>query len=132
MAMTTKASSTHVPRSWPSIQRAARQLVNTSIEPTDRSMPPEITITACAIARKARLIVPAVTVRISNAPNLGTWEARQNRSATNSRATPVGQPWRRKKRDSRLLGSGSVVWVSGTGAAGAVAVMPSPAGRAPR
>ncbi len=80
MAMTTSASATHVPRLCPSIQRAARQLVNTIMEPTERSMPPEITMMDCAMARKARLIVPAVMVRTSKAPNLGTCEARQNSS----------------------------------------------------
>ena len=76
----------------PPSSSADRQLVSTIIDPTDRSMPPEITITAWAMARKARLIVPAVMVRISKAPNCGSCETRQSSSTTSSSATPTVQP----------------------------------------
>ena len=62
------------PRPWSSIHSADRQLASTIIAPTDRSMPPEITITAWAMARKASAIVPAVIVRISKSPNCGSCE----------------------------------------------------------
>ena len=58
IATTATAMPTHSPIPCPSIQSADRQFVKTSIAPTDRSMPPEITTTAWAMARKARLMVP--------------------------------------------------------------------------
>jgi hypothetical protein len=40
MPTTNNASTTQVAKSWPSIHLAARQLVNTIIDPTERSIPP--------------------------------------------------------------------------------------------
>ena len=60
--------------------------------PIDRSMPPEITITDWAMARKASDIVPAVIVRISKLPNWGSCDTRQSNSTTSSSPTPAVQP----------------------------------------
>ncbi len=108
---TSAPSARHVPNPWSSIQSADRQLANTIIEPTDRSMPPEITTTPWAMATNARLIVPAVIVRISKSPNLGSCETRHSSRTTSNVATPNVQPWRRARRDSRDDGSGSFVIV---------------------
>src|SRR5918997_5089487 len=85
------------------------QLASTIIAPTDRSMPPEITTSAWAIARKASGSVAAVMVRTSNPPNSGTWLTRQANSTIRSSATPASQPCRRRSRVSRLLGGGRAV-----------------------
>ena len=94
---------------WSSIHIADRQLANTIFAPIDRSMPPEMTITLWAIARKASDIVPAVIVRMAKPSTSGSCEKRQSISTTSSTATPNVQPWRRASRDERLDGSGSVV-----------------------
>ena len=60
--------------------------------PIERSIPPEITITDWAIARKASDIVPAVIVRISKLPNCGSCETRHSSSTTNSSPTPAVHP----------------------------------------
>ena len=71
------------------IQATDRQLTNTIIGPTERSMPPEITTMLWAMARKARLIVPAVIVLISKPSNLGSWETRQS---SRPRTAPPPRP----------------------------------------
>ena len=109
IASTAMAMARHAPRPRPSIHSADRQLVNTNMAPTDRSIPPEITTTAWAMARNARLMAPAVMVRISNAPNSSTCDRRQSTRNTSSTATPAAHPCRRAKRDARLVGSGRVV-----------------------
>ena len=91
-ASTSSDISRHVVSGWSSINRAAMQLASTIIAPTDRSMPPEITTIAWAIARNASGRVAAVMVRTSKPPNCGTWLTRQNSSTTRSRATPTSQP----------------------------------------
>ena len=72
--------------------QADRQLASTIIGPTDRSIPPEMTITAWAIARKASDIVPAVIVRISKSPKSGSCEIRQNSRTSEEHPTPTVQP----------------------------------------
>ena len=54
---TRTATRTTGPRSCSSISRAAMQLVSTIIAPTDRSMPPEMTITVWAMASRTRVMV---------------------------------------------------------------------------
>ena len=49
------------------------QLARTIIAPTERSIPPEMTITDCAMASRARVMVPATMPRISKGPNAGIW-----------------------------------------------------------
>jgi len=49
------------------------QLDRTIIAPTDRSMPPEMTITVWAMACRARVMVPATMPRISKGPKAGIW-----------------------------------------------------------
>ena len=109
MSSTATASARQAPRPWPSIHSAARQLANTIIEPTDRSMPPEMTTTAWAMARNASAIVPAVIVRISKSPKRGSCDTRHSSSTTNSRPTPIVHPRRWAKRDAADVGVGSVV-----------------------
>ena len=84
---------------WSSIHSADRQLANTIIAPTDRSMPPEMTMTPWAMARKASVIVPAVIVRISKPPNFGQLRDAPQQQTTSSTATPTVQPCRRARRD---------------------------------
>ena len=92
-----------------SIHIAERQLANTILAPTDRSIPPEMTITLWAIARNANDIEPAVTVRMAKPLTSGICEARHATSTTSRTATPTVQPWRRANRENWLDGSGSVV-----------------------
>ena len=61
-----------------SIHIAERQLANTIFAPTDRSIPPEMTITLWAIARNANDIEPAVTVRMAKPLTSGICEARHS------------------------------------------------------
>src|SRR5215216_4078242 len=84
--MTSRATSTTGPRSCSSMRRAAMQLVRTIIAPTDRSIPPEMTITVWAMASRARVMVPATMPRTSKAPTPGT-----GGSATGS-ARPAAPP----------------------------------------
>ena len=132
IAMTRHAAamSRQAPRSWPSIQRAAMQLTSTIIAPTDKSMPPEITMMACAMAKKASVIVPAVIVRIWKGPNVGTSELCHSSSTTRSTATPATQPFLRRSRATRLEGSGSDVPDTGLGESSML--MPTPPARARR
>jgi hypothetical protein len=102
------------------------QLVSTIIAPTDRSMPPEMTITVWAMASRARVMVPATMPRTSKAPKAGIWEERHRTRMPSSRATPTTQPWRRTNRSSRLLGRGRGV---ATSARGVAVIPPSPPAR---
>ena len=128
-ATTRTAIRTTVPRSWSSIRRAAMQLASTIIAPTDRSMPPEMTITDWAMASRARAMVPATRPRTSKGPNSGIWVERQRTRTPSSRATPTTQPCRRQNRVARLVGRGSGVATTG---GGAVVIPPSPPGRGRR
>ena len=78
-----------------SIHIADRQLANTIFAPTDRSIPPEMTITLWAIARKASDIEPAVIVRTAKPLTSGICEKRHATRTTSSTATPTVQPCRR-------------------------------------
>jgi hypothetical protein len=121
---TSRATSTTGPRSCSSMRRAAMQLVRTIIAPTDRSIPPEMTITVWAMASRARVMVPATMPRTSKAPKAGIWEERHRISTPSSTATPTTQPWRRTNRSSRPVGRGS--GVVATSARGVAVIPPSP------
>ncbi len=78
--------------------RAATQLVRTIIAPTDRSMPPAITITAWATARKANGS-PFLTMEvISNVPNRGMSVEYHATITASSSHTPAVQPWAPSQR----------------------------------
>lgn len=92
IANTTTAMTRLVPRSWPIMSRAAMQLASTICAPMARLMPPPMTMTPWAIARNARPMVPAVMVRSSNPPNVGSCEWRHRNRAPSRIATAATQP----------------------------------------
>ena len=53
------------------MRSAAVTFVRAIIAPIERSMPPEITMIACATAAKARGIAPLAIVSRSNGPKVG-------------------------------------------------------------
>ncbi len=58
-----------MPKLWFSISDAAVTLMTATITPSERSMPPEITITACAIAANTSGSAPITIVLRSNDVN---------------------------------------------------------------
>ncbi len=90
---------------WPSMVRAATQLVSTIIAPTDRSMPPAMTITAWATARKANGR-PFLTMEvISKVPNRGINVEYHATMTTSSSHTPAVQPWAPNHRRTSASGT---------------------------
>ena len=65
-SMSPNTISSEVAKLWPSISDAARTLMTATMTPSERSMPPEMTITAWAIAAKASGRPPMTIVLRSN------------------------------------------------------------------
>ena len=92
---------------WSTISCAAVTFVSAITEPTERSMPREMTTTLCAIAANASGMAEMTSDWTSNEVKSGATFASMISRTTRIPATPTVQAWRDSDRRTRTPRGGS-------------------------